>query len=203
VTQMIHAKMVSASKIIGPIAKDRLNKAQNYRFRGIDDVLNRCNSVFTECGLTVKTEVLEWAREDRSAKTGGSLIFTFVKLRFTFTAEDDSTHVCEMIGEGMDSGDKSSAKAVSMAYKNCVFITFNVPVEGGMPDADEDEEQHDFEPRRPQQSSGGGGKVADDPMSQFWAASRAAGQSKQEGAAFLNTHGGDPARAVAALSKKD
>ena len=51
------------------------------------------------------------------------------------SAVDGSKHTAATIGEAMDSGDKSTNKAMSIAYKYAVFLTFCVPIEG-TPDAD-------------------------------------------------------------------
>jgi len=49
-----------------------------------------------------------------------------------------------MIGEAMDSGDKSSNKAMSAAYKYACFQAFCIPTEG---DNDADNTTHDIAPR--------------------------------------------------------
>jgi hypothetical protein len=203
---LIYKKLQKASESIGAVGKNRKfdagERGAKFKFRGIDDALNACHEAFIEHGITAVPEVLEERREERETKTGSINAFTIIKARTTFyCAEDGSSTSCVTLGEGMDSSDKGSGKAMAVAFKYALFYTLMIPVEG-MPEPEDHDEE--LAPRRPQQGgTAGGGKVADDPMSQFWAASRAAGQSKQEGAAFLNTHGGDPARAVAALSKKD
>ena len=50
-------------------------------------------------------------------------------MRFTFNALDGSKQVCEIIGEGMDSGDKASNKALSVALKYALLQIFLIPTQ--------------------------------------------------------------------------
>jgi hypothetical protein len=47
--------------------------------------------------------------------------------QFTFIAEDGSSATTEVVGEGMDSGDKSSNKALSAAFKYALAQLMIVP----------------------------------------------------------------------------
>ena len=65
-------------------------------------------------------------RDGRAAdESGGALFYTTVDAEFDFvSAVDGSKHTAATIGEAMDSGDKSTNKAMSIAYKYAVFLTF-------------------------------------------------------------------------------
>ena len=57
----------------------------------------------------------------------GNLIYSVLKVKYTFYAEDGS-HVSAVVqSEGMDSADKSSNKAMSAACKYALFQVFNIP----------------------------------------------------------------------------
>lgn len=80
-------------------------------------------------------EVLESRREERQTKGGGNLIYTVLKLKVTFYAEDGSNVSAIVQGEGMDSADKSTNKAMSAAYKYALFQLLCIPTEETAQDA--------------------------------------------------------------------
>lgn len=123
------------------ISKDRKNQQQGYSFRGIDDCLNALATVLPANKLVILPEVLERDCVERQTKSGGSLFYTTVKVRFQFThTEDQSKHDVVIYGEAMDSGDKATNKAMSAAYKYAVLLTFCIPTEG---DNDADAHTHE------------------------------------------------------------
>ena len=89
-------------------------------YRGVDDVMNALNPAFIKHKLFMVPEVMEQSRERRTTGKGGELIYSVCKVRYTFFAEDGSSVHAVVIGEGMDSGDKASNKAMAVAFKNAV-----------------------------------------------------------------------------------
>ena len=45
-TKGIYKALAAVNKEIKPIAKDRTNQQQGFKFRGIDDVMNELHSLF-------------------------------------------------------------------------------------------------------------------------------------------------------------
>lgn len=113
------------------ISKDRQNNQQNFKFRGIDDVYNAVSPLLPKYGLIVFPRTLERECTVRESKSGGALLSVVLKMEFDFVAvADGSKHtVGPFYGEAMDSGDKATNKAMSVAYKYCMFQTFCIPVE--------------------------------------------------------------------------
>lgn len=116
-------------KECGAIGKDRRNAQQNFNFRGVDDVMNAMHPILAENGVFVVPEVLESTREERTTARGGNLIYSILKIKFTFYAEDGTSVSAVVQGEGMDSADKSSNKAMSVAFKYALFQVFCIPTE--------------------------------------------------------------------------
>ena len=137
VYEAIAAITASLSKV--GIAKGRKTQqggGASFSFRGIDDVLNALSPLLAEHKLCIFPRITNRASVERQTKSGGALFYTTVSAAFDFvSAVDGSKHTAETIGEAMDSGDKSTNKAMSIAYKYAVFLTFCVPIEG-TPDAD-------------------------------------------------------------------
>ncbi len=122
------------------IGKDRKNTAQNYAFRGIDDIMNAISPLLARHKLLIVPRVVERETRERETKNGTSLYYTTVKVEYDFiSTEDGSKHVACVYGEAMDSGDKSCNKALSAAYKYLCMQTFAIPTEG---DNDADQTTH-------------------------------------------------------------
>src|SRR5581483_10530973 len=73
--------------------------------------------------------VLDKTREERTSKSGGSLLYTILTVKYTFFTEDGSSFDVTTVGEAMDSGDKSSNKAMSAALKYALFQVFCIPTD--------------------------------------------------------------------------
>lgn len=112
---------------IGAIGKEKKNVQQNYQFRGIDDIYNAAQGALVTHGVFCVPEVLEMTREQLPSKSGGTLLYTILKVRYTFFAEDGSSIGVIAVGEAMDSGDKSCNKAMSAAHKYAFLQLFCIP----------------------------------------------------------------------------
>ena len=113
------------------IAKGRKNQQQGYAFRGIDDVYAALAPHLAANGLCILPRVTGRETIERQTKAGGALFYTSLTVEFDFVAvADGSKHTVCTIGEAMDSGDKSSNKAMSAAYKYACFLAFAIPTEG-------------------------------------------------------------------------
>lgn len=119
---------------IGHIGKDKKNQQQGFMFRGVDQVMNTMKPLFAKHGVFPIPEVTETKREERQTKSGGTLIYTMHKINFHFTADDGSSVTATVAGEGMDSADKSSNKAMAVAFKYACFQVFCIPTEEMMKD---------------------------------------------------------------------
>lgn len=115
------------------ITKDKRNQKQGYAYRGIDDVMNTFQPLLSKHHVFVVPEVLERERQERvtykDGKQSGTLLYSILTMRYTFYAEDGSSVSAVVIGEGMDSGDKASNKAMSVAMKYAMFQVFCIPTE--------------------------------------------------------------------------
>lgn len=125
----IYAAISAVMNEVGVVGKDKKNALQGFKYRGIDDVMNALSPALSKNHIFVVPQVLEQAREERQTKTGGSLIYSILKIKYTFYAEDGSNVEAIVIGEGMDSGDKGSNKSMSIAFKYACFQVFCIPTE--------------------------------------------------------------------------
>ena len=122
--------LASISMLIGAISKDkRTEQGGKFYYRGIDDVMNALHPLLADAGVTIIPEVLSHEREERTTSGGGRLIYSILRIKYTFYASDGSNVSAVVIGEAMDSGDKASNKAMSVAFKYACFQVFCIPTE--------------------------------------------------------------------------
>lgn len=119
------------------ISKDRRNQQQGFNFRGIDQVYNALAPALVNHGLLILPRITERTVTERTTQKGGVLFYVVVKAEFDFVStEDGSIHTVTTYGEAMDSGDKATNKAMSIAYKYAAFQAFCIPTEETAIDAD-------------------------------------------------------------------
>lgn len=141
---LIFGKMADILSKIEAIGKDQNNSQQNFKYRGIDDVYNAINPILAEHRVFMTSRIIEKTRDERQTKSGGVLAFTCLRMQYTFWAEDGSSVSTEVEGEGMDSGDKSSNKAMAVAHKYALLQAFCIPTK----DIDDpDAETHEVAPK--------------------------------------------------------
>ena len=138
--EKIYELIPKAMQMVGAIGKDSVNKTQGFKYRGIDAVYNALNPVMSELGLFIVPEILDHRREERETPNKTVLKYSILTIRFTMYAPDGSNVSCTVVGEGMDSGDKASNKAMSVALKYACFQLFMIPTEEMV---DPDQESHD------------------------------------------------------------
>ena len=152
---MIYGLIGQAMRKIGAVGKNSKNEQQKFMYRGIDAVMNALSPVMSELGLFIVPEVLEQTREERTSikkdnygnERTSTLLYSILKIKYTMFAPDGSNVSCVVIGEGMDSGDKASNKAMSVGFKYAAFQMFCIPTEEMI---DPDAECHEVTPETAQ-----------------------------------------------------
>jgi hypothetical protein len=118
------------------VSKEKVNSQQHFKFRGIDDVMNALQPLLAKYKVFIVPQMLEQKREDRTSSKGGNLIYSICTIKYIFYAEDGTYVEAITVGEGMDSGDKATNKAMAIAMKYALFQVFCIPTEE-MKDPDE------------------------------------------------------------------
>lgn len=157
-TPQIYRLIGKAMGEIGAVGKDSVNQSQGFKYRGIDAVYNALSPVMAKYGLFIVPEILEQTREERSSvksqwdkdqkkyvEKTTTLLWSILKIRFTMYAPDGSNVSAVVIGEGMDTGDKATNKAMSIALKYAAFQIFMIPTEETT--IDPDAETHEVAPK--------------------------------------------------------
>lgn len=121
------------------IGKDKTNQQQGFKYRGVDDVMNELSALLPKHHLLILPRVTKYSSVERVSAKGNPLFYTILEVEYDFIGTaDGSKHVVgPMIGEAMDSADKSANKAMAIAYKYACFQAFCIPTEAvADPDAD-------------------------------------------------------------------
>lgn len=126
---MIYTQICAVMNDISAVGKSQKNVKQGYSFRGIDQVYNELHSVLARHQVFSVPEVLEERSHEKQSANGGVLFYRILRIKYTFYAEDGSNVSAVVIGEGMDSGDKASNKAMAVAHKYALMQVFCIPTE--------------------------------------------------------------------------
>ena len=129
------------------VGKHERNNHQGFNFRGIDAVLNAVGPAFREHGVIALPRILsaDYQQIEIGAKRtlSGHVRLT---VEYTFTGPEGDALSCTVAAESMDSGDKATAKAMSVAYRTALLQVLCLPTDEPDPDS------HTYE-RAPQESA--------------------------------------------------
>lgn len=125
----IYQSITKIMEEVPSIGKTQRNKTQGFMYRGIDDVMNALQPLLAKNKVFIVPEILEQTREERASSKGGNLIYSICKIKYKFYAEDGSSVEAITLGEGMDSGDKATNKAMAIAMKYALFQVFCIPTD--------------------------------------------------------------------------
>lgn len=122
---------------VGAVHKSERNTHQSFNFRGIDNVVNAVSPALRKHGVVVvpcvnssEAETLEIGQN--RTRMG----YVRVNVTYTFYALDGSNIATTVVAESMDSGDKATAKAMSVAFRTALLQTLCLPTDDLDPDAD-------------------------------------------------------------------
>lgn len=129
--KLIYKAIAAVMNDIGAVKKEKDFKSNqgSYKFRGIDDVMNALHPAMVKNKIFVVPTILEQTRTTRTTRNGTEMIVSICKIQYDFFAEDGSKVSAVVIGEGMDTGDKATNKAMSIAFKYACFQVFCIPTE--------------------------------------------------------------------------
>lgn len=145
----IYSAIPNVMNDIGVVAKDKVNKQQGFRFRSIDDVYNVLHPALSKNKVFIVPEIISQERVIKHTKSGTEMEHVICNIRFTFFAEDGSFIQTIIVGEGQDTGDKATNKAMAIAYKYACFQVFCIPTEEmSDPDAESLEMEQEVNKKR-------------------------------------------------------
>lgn len=133
--QSITAKMAASG-----IGKDRENtNGPRFKFRGIDDIFNVLAKEYVADKIIILPAYSDRVATEYESKGGGRMVNVAISGTYRLVSLVDGSELVSgpFVGEAMDSSDKATNKAMSIAYKYFAIQTFAIPVVG-----DEDPDGH-------------------------------------------------------------
>jgi hypothetical protein len=118
------------------VAKKDKNTAQNFSFRGIDAVLNAVGPAFRKHGGFLTQSIVSTDYSTLTAKSGGSLNIVRAVVRFNIFGTEGEPVTGDVAAEAFDSGDKATAKMMSVALRTFLLQVLLLPTDEPDPDLD-------------------------------------------------------------------
>lgn len=119
---------------VSSVGKTGVNASQNFKFRGIDAVMNAVGPAFRKHGAFVVPTVLSNVSDILPTKSGGSLNVIRLNVEFAIYGTEGEPIVGCVYAEAMDSGDKAGAKAMSVALRTFLLQVLCLPTDEPDPD---------------------------------------------------------------------
>lgn len=118
------------------VRKGDRNTAQNFSFRGIDSVMNAVGPALRKHGVIITPRLL--SSNYRDIEVGSkrtAMREVTVEVEYTVHGPAGDTLIGSAPGEAMDSGDKGTPKAMSVAYRTFLLQSLTIPTDEPDPDA--------------------------------------------------------------------
>lgn len=117
------------------VAKKDRNMQQNFNFRGIDAVVNKVGPALRNAGGFIVPEVISQVHSVGTTKAGGTNNIVRLEVKFSVYGSDGEPIVGTVAAEAFDSGDKATAKAMSVAFRTFLLQVLALPTDEPDPDA--------------------------------------------------------------------
>lgn len=132
----IHERLLAVMNDVQVVGKTDRNQQQGFNFRGIDAVINAVGPAFRKHGIIVVPAVLRnYYEQVEVGKNRTTMGHARLEVEFRFIAVDGSQVEAVVPAEAMDSGDKATAKAMSVALRTALLQVLALPTDEPDPDS--------------------------------------------------------------------
>ena len=134
----VHVAWSRCMRDIEAVGKNRTNEQQGYRFRSIEDFIEAASPVFVQHGIVMLPNVVEhrlyhFDRLTSNNKPSTATVAT-MRTEWTVIGPMGDAFTYATVGEGADTADKATNKAMTAAYKYA--ISQGLAVRLGLDDGD-------------------------------------------------------------------
>lgn len=129
----IYSKLLLIQKDLSEsgLAKNSRNEFQKYNYRGIDDLLNTLSPLLCKHGVVIIPKITNRIEQVVTTRKGDVNIHVALAVTYELRcAETGDVAEVHAMGEGVDSLDKATNKAMTSAYKYAMIQLFSIPVVG-------------------------------------------------------------------------
>jgi hypothetical protein len=127
--------VVEVMKEVQGLAKKDKNTSQGFNFRGIDAVMNVVGPALRKHGGFITPSVTDVSTSVATTKSGGSLNICRLQVTYSVFGSEGDPITGTVAAEAMDSGDKATAKAMSVAYRTFLLQLLCLPTDEPDPDS--------------------------------------------------------------------
>ena len=132
----VHDAINAVMRDVTYLAKGEKNTHQGFNFRGIDSVLNICGPAMRKHWLIAYPRLLPEHTVYGEKPTKNSKAKTIdIVVEVVWRGPDGSELVSRVAAESFDSGDKATAKAMSVALRTAYLQTLCLPTDEPDPDS--------------------------------------------------------------------
>lgn len=163
--------MAAIQSDVQSVPKAERNKQQGYNFRGIAQVVEMMHPILVKHHVLMLPTIENQSRSEFTTKNGSVMSVCVLTIRWDFVAEDGSTLSISTVGEGADSMDKATNKAMTAAQKYALTLAFSIPF-SDQPDGDADSPGD----RTPRKRRAAGAKITKPQQARLWAIAGEAGK---------------------------
>lgn len=121
---------------VGAVRKDGRNSQQGFNFRGIDAVVSAVSPALRKHGVVVTPHLVSLDRRAITTAKGAAMNGIDVIVTYRFTGPEGDSLEATVPGEAFDSGDKATAKAMSVAFRTALLQALALPTDDVDPDAE-------------------------------------------------------------------
>lgn len=132
----VHQALSAVMAEVREVGKYGYNQSQNFAFRGVEDVVNAVAPALRHHGVICIPRLVERTQASKQSAKGGNLNYVNVIVEYTFFGPQGDSLVGSVAAESMDSGDKATAKAMSVAYRTWWIQALCLPTQDTDPDMD-------------------------------------------------------------------
>lgn len=132
----IYAAFSAAMEEVQAVRKEGFNESQRYNFRGIDQVVNAVGPIFRKHHIIPMPHSCAASFRDVLTSTGKPTREVTVAATYRFYGPAGDFIEAVVPGESLDSGDKGTAKAMSVAYRIVLLQSLCIPTDDKDPDQD-------------------------------------------------------------------
>lgn len=131
----VHQSIVAVMRAVDHVAKREGGSGLGYKFRGIDAVINAVGPKLRDAGVFILPTVEHYGYETVKSSAGKDMASVRLTVRFRFIGPMGDEMSAVVVGEAFDSGDKATAKAMSVALRTCLLQVLALPTDEPDPDA--------------------------------------------------------------------
>lgn len=140
----VHEAWAAVMGEVQAVRKGDRNEQQRFMFRGIDAVMNAVGPAMRRHGVYCTPVRIEPQWRDAQTTGGKPARECLVVVTYRVTGPDGSYFEGSAPGESLDSGDKATPKAMSVAYRTFLLQALTIPTD------DPDPDSHSYERETPQ-----------------------------------------------------